>query len=57
MRAPLHTGHMLNPNTQWDGIGGVALERGLGQERGALMNRIRALMKETPESSLPLSAV
>ena len=39
------------------GLGGVAFERGLGHEGGALVNRISALMKETPESSLPPSAL
>ena len=38
-------------------FGGRALERLLGLEGGALTNEISVLIKETPKSSLPLSAL
>lgn len=44
--------HTLKPNPQYDGI-----RRWFGHEAEALMNRIRALTKETPERPLPPFAV
>lgn len=40
-----------NSNLQCDGIGSGSLGRWLGHGSGALMNEIRVLIKEAPESS------
>ena len=51
-----HQNSCWNADTQGDVSGGGASGRGLGQEGGALMNSITALIKEIPQSSLALSA-
>ena len=43
--------HVLNPNPQWDGIGGGIMGRWLGHEGGTHISEISALTEETSDSS------